>query len=207
MGELLKAAGNPSAPLFFAPGMAKSRACWARQNGRRNTTTNCAPHAVAYIKLGFQRREVTEMEGSHSLEKFSNEIARDVSDPETKLSTWKRARLKAIEDAKSTEDRENIRQQPTRALAAGFRLRLQPAFLQHDGVASLNIGFGDEDGGGTTIRSTRFLLVHAFQRCRFSLRPCTGANRRHAVMPWRMRSSCLLSLVISPKRWTCTSKS
>src|SRR5262249_336949 len=85
--------------------------------------------------------------GSHSLERFSNDVMREISDPETKLTAWKRAHLKHIADAKTPEQRKEIRERGD--------LRIDPlgsgsdytAFLDHDGVASLNIGFGGEDGG------------------------------------------------------------
>jgi N-acetylated-alpha-linked acidic dipeptidase len=148
MGELLKAGWKPKRTLILCawdgeePGLLGSTE-WAEEH-----YDELRAHAVAYINSDSNGRGYLEMEGSHSLEKFSNEIARDVSDPETKLSTWKRARLKAIEDAKSTEDRENIRQRADTRIGPLGSGSDYTAFLQHDGVASLNIGFGDEDGGG-----------------------------------------------------------
>ena len=73
---------------------------------------------------------------------------RTSSDPETKLSAWKRNHLHEISTAKTAEDREKIRHREDQridALGSGSDFT---AFLQHDGVASLNIGFGGEDGGG-----------------------------------------------------------
>src|SRR6202011_4703560 len=88
------------------------------------------------------------VEGSHTLEKFSNDISRDISDPETKLSTWKRNQLHEIADSKSSEQRQEIRQRADLRIPALGSGSDYTAFLQHDGVASLNIGFGGEDGGG-----------------------------------------------------------
>jgi N-acetylated-alpha-linked acidic dipeptidase len=148
MGELLKAGWKPKRTIILCawdgeePGLLGSTE-WAEEH-----YDELRAHAVAYINSDLNGRGYLEMEGSHSLEKFSNEIARDVSDPETKLSVWKRARLKAIEDAKSTEDRDKIRQRADTRIGPLGSGSDYTAFLQHDGVASLNLQFGGEDGGG-----------------------------------------------------------
>jgi len=82
------------------------------------------------------------------LEKFSNDIMREVLDPETKLTAWKRAQLKEIADAKTPEKRKEIRERADLRIGPLGSGSDYTAFLDHDGVASLNIGFGGEDGGG-----------------------------------------------------------
>ncbi|MGB7283792.1 MAG: transferrin receptor-like dimerization domain-containing protein, partial [Candidatus Acidiferrum sp.] len=83
----------------------------------------------------------------HTLEKFINDVARDIQDPETKLTVWKRDELRAIEHAPEDKKQE-IRQRPDLHLGAlGSGSDFTP-FLQHVGIASLDIGFGGEDGSG-----------------------------------------------------------
>src|SRR5207245_4580590 len=60
-------------------------------------------HAVAYINSDSNGRGYFNVEGSHTLEKFSNDVARDITDPETKLSVWTRARLRDISNARTAE--------------------------------------------------------------------------------------------------------
>jgi N-acetylated-alpha-linked acidic dipeptidase len=86
--------------------------------------------------------------GSHTLERFINDVAREVEDPEAKISVWKRAHARAIADASSAEERREIRQRPDLRLAALGSGSDYTAFIDHLGVASLNLGFGGEDGGG-----------------------------------------------------------
>ena len=105
-------------------------------------------HAVAYVNSDANGRGYLNIEGSHTLEKFSNEVAHDIADPETKLSVWKRDRLHAIATAKTAEQRQEIRDRADLRIPALGSGSDYSAFLQHDGVASLNIGFGGEDGGG-----------------------------------------------------------
>jgi N-acetylated-alpha-linked acidic dipeptidase len=75
-------------------------------------------------------------------------VARDVQDPEAKISVWKRLRAQALRSAKSAEDRQEIRQRSD--------LRMSPlgsgsdytAFIDHLGVASLDLSYTGEDEGG-----------------------------------------------------------
>ena len=62
--------------------------------------------AVVYINSDGNGRGFLGVAGSHSLESFVNDIARDVQDPETKLSVWKRLQLKKISQAAPEERQE-----------------------------------------------------------------------------------------------------
>ena len=105
-------------------------------------------HAVAYINSDGNGRGYLSMGGSHSLEKFINGVARDIQDPEKKIPVWKRDQLKAIADAKTPEERKEARERADlriNALGSGSDWTV---FLDHLGIASLDLAYGDEDGGG-----------------------------------------------------------
>jgi N-acetylated-alpha-linked acidic dipeptidase len=148
LGELLKSGWKPKRTIIYCawdgeePGLLGSTE-WAEQH-----YDELRAHAVAYINSDSNGRGYFYVEGSHTLEKFSNDIAREVMDPETKLSAWKRDQLHEIANAKSTEQREEIRKRADLRIPALGSGSDYTAFLQHDGVASLNFGFGGEDGGG-----------------------------------------------------------
>jgi N-acetylated-alpha-linked acidic dipeptidase len=148
LGELLKAGWKPKRTIIYCawdgeePGLLGSTE-WAETH-----YDELRAHAVAYINSDSNGRGYLEIEGSHTLEKFSNDIARDITDPETKLSTWKRNHLHEIAEAKSPEEREKMRQRADERIGALGSGSDYTAFLQHDGVASMNIAFGGEDGGG-----------------------------------------------------------
>jgi N-acetylated-alpha-linked acidic dipeptidase len=148
LGELLKAGWKPKRTIIYCawdgeePGLLGSTE-WAETH-----YDELQAHAVAYINSDSNGRGYLGIEGSHTLEKFGNDIARDITDPETKLSTWKRNHLHQIAEAKSPEDREKMRQRTDERIGALGSGSDYTAFLQHDGVASMNIGFGGEDGGG-----------------------------------------------------------
>ena len=87
------------------------------------------------------------MGGSHALEGFINDVARDIMDPEAGVSVWKRARARRVvrgtpAERKDARDRAHLR---IDALGSGSDYT---PFLQHAGIASLNIGFGGEDEAG-----------------------------------------------------------
>ncbi len=105
--------------------------------------------AVVYINTDGNGRGFFGAGGSHGLEHLVNDVARSVTDPETHVSVSERARALEVTEAKSPEDRREARDRAD--------LRLEPLgsgsdytpFLQHLGVASLNLGFGGENDGGS----------------------------------------------------------
>jgi len=148
LGELMKSGWKPKRTIVYCawdgeePGLLGSTE-WAEAH-----YDELRAHGVAYINSDGNGRGYLEVEGSHTLEQFTNDIAREISDPETKLTVWKRHQLHAIADAKTTEQREEIRKRADLRIPALGSGSDYTAFLQHDGVASLNIGFGGEDKGG-----------------------------------------------------------
>jgi N-acetylated-alpha-linked acidic dipeptidase len=148
LGELIKSGWKPKRTIIYCawdgeePGLLGSTE-WAEAH-----YDELRAHGVAYINSDGNGRGYLNIEGSHTLEKFSNEIAREITDPETKMTAWKRQQLHEIANAKTPEQREEIRKRADLRIPALGSGSDYTAFLQHDGVASLNIGFGGEDGGG-----------------------------------------------------------
>lgn len=97
-----------------------------------------------YINTDGNGRGFLGMGGSHSLEKFINEVARDVKDPQTGVSVLERARaLRKVRGDQEASSRADLRISP---LGSGSDYT---PFLQHAGIASLNLGFGGESAGGS----------------------------------------------------------
>jgi N-acetylated-alpha-linked acidic dipeptidase len=105
--------------------------------------------AVAYVNSDSNARGFLFMGGSMILERFLNEVARDVKDPQTRVSVAERARARQVvaalrpEAAREVRDRRDLR---LSALGSGSDYT---PFLQHLGIASANLGFGGEDAGGS----------------------------------------------------------
>lgn len=104
-------------------------------------------HAAVYVNSDSNGRGYLNVVGSHSLEKFVNGVERDIEDPETKLSVWKRAQLQRIGSAPA-EARQEARQRPDLRIGALGSGSDYTVFVDHLGIASLNLGFGGEDGSG-----------------------------------------------------------
>jgi N-acetylated-alpha-linked acidic dipeptidase len=105
-------------------------------------------HAIAYINTDANGRGYLVMGGSHSLEHFMNDVARDVRDPETHLTVWQRLRSRAIARAKTPDERLELRQRPDlrlQALGSGTDFTV---FLDHLGIASLDLSYQFEDEEG-----------------------------------------------------------
>ncbi len=105
-------------------------------------------HAVAYINSDGNDRGYLTMGGSHTLESFINGVAHDIQDPEKKIPVWKRDQLKAIADAKTPEDRKDVRDRADLRIDALGSGSDWTVFLDHLGIATLDLSYGDEDGGG-----------------------------------------------------------
>jgi N-acetylated-alpha-linked acidic dipeptidase len=105
-------------------------------------------HAVAYINGDDNARGFFRAAGSHTLEKFINEIAREVIDPEKKIPVAERARAKILANS-SPEDRREIRERADlRIRALGSGSDFSP-FLQHLGIPSLDLRYSGEGEGGS----------------------------------------------------------
>jgi N-acetylated-alpha-linked acidic dipeptidase len=106
--------------------------------------------AVLYVNSDVNARGFLSAEGSHALQHFASEAARDVVDPETGVSILARAlaarRLTGYESGAQTEGAGH----PSNDLhlgALGSGSDYTP-FLQHLGVNSLDLSFGGESDYG-----------------------------------------------------------
>jgi N-acetylated-alpha-linked acidic dipeptidase len=104
--------------------------------------------AVLYVNTDSNGRGFFNAGGSHGLERLVLDAVSDVEDPEKKMPVARRWRLKKIADAKNAEERKEARERATVRLSALGSGSDYTPFLQHLGVASLNLGYGGEGGGG-----------------------------------------------------------
>jgi N-acetylated-alpha-linked acidic dipeptidase len=148
LGELVKAGWKPKRTIVYCawdgeePGLLGSVE-WIETHAdelRRN--------AVAYVNSDTNGRGFLGVDGAHSLEKLANDVARDVADPETKLSVWKRWQLKSLVDANSDEARAELRSRSDLRIDISGGGSDHAGFQNFLGIAVLNYGFGGEDQGG-----------------------------------------------------------
>jgi len=105
--------------------------------------------AVVYINTDGSGRGFFGAEGSHALEPFMNEVARDVVDPETGISIGERMHARELVNAADGNRlKKDLFSKKTFSIGAlGSGSDFSP-FLQHTGVPSFNLAFGGEDPGG-----------------------------------------------------------
>ncbi len=147
-GELLKQGWKPKRTIIYCAWdgeepMLLGSTAWAETHGHE-----LQEHAAVYINSDGNGRGYLLMEGSHSLEHFMNNVARNIDDPESKLSVFERNRLAGITEAKSDEERKELRQRADLRMNALGSGTDYTAFVDHLGVASLNLAYGGEDDGG-----------------------------------------------------------
>ena len=146
-GELYRAGWRPKRTLMFCawdgeePGLLGSTE-WAETNAKQ-----LQEHAVAYLNSDSNTRGFLSVAGSHTLEKFFNQVGRDVTDPEKKMSVNDRRRAFDLlngtpEVQKDARDRADLR---IGALGAGSDYS---PYIQHLGIPSMNVAFGGEGDGG-----------------------------------------------------------
>lgn len=148
IGELVKTGWRPKRTIVYAawdgeePGLLGSTE-WAETHAEELRNK-----AAVYINTDSNGRGFLGMSGSHTLEKFINEVGRDIADPQTKMTVWERTRAQQIVNGSPNTRKETMERNDLRISALGSGSDYTP-FLQHLGIASLNIGFGGEDGGGS----------------------------------------------------------
>jgi N-acetylated-alpha-linked acidic dipeptidase len=148
LGELVKAGWRPRRTIVYCAWdgeepMLLGSTEWVEAHG-----DELRQRAVAYVNTDGNGRGFLSMGGSHTLERFINGVARDIRDPEARVSVWRREQSRRLAAAKSAEDRDEIRKRRDlriEALGSGTDFT---AFLDHFGVASLNLAYGGEDEGG-----------------------------------------------------------
>ena len=146
-GELLKTGWRPKRTIIYAawdgeePGLLGSTE-WAETHA-----DELSKKAVLYINTDGNGRGFLSALGSHTLEHFVNSVAKSLDDPESKTSVWTRLQAVRIAHGKEEERKDARDRQDLRIAALGSGSDYTP-FLQHLGIASLNVGYGNEDDGG-----------------------------------------------------------
>jgi N-acetylated-alpha-linked acidic dipeptidase len=148
MGELLKQGWKPKRTIIYCAWDGEEPGLLGSTEWVETHVDELKQHAVMYINSDSNSRGYLELEGSHTLEHFINDVARDVQDPETKLTVWKRAQLKAIEDSTTSEERRELRERHDIRLEMLGGGSDHAPFINFAGIASLGIGYGGEDHGG-----------------------------------------------------------
>jgi N-acetylated-alpha-linked acidic dipeptidase len=147
LGEMLKQGWKPQRTIIYCWWDGEEPALLGSTEWVEFHQEELKKHAVAYFNSDGNGRGFFRAEGSHSLENFVNNVVKDVTDPETGMSVWKRARL--VDILRATPDaRAELKTRPDTRIGALGSGSDYTAFIDHLGIASMNIGYGGEDQGG-----------------------------------------------------------
>ena len=148
IGEMVKSGWKPRRTIVFGawdgeePGLLGSTE-WVEQHAQE-----LQQKLVVYINSDGNGRGFLGAEGSQALEPFLNEIAGDVTDPQTGITVLERKRARDIVEAAGTKAKKDLLAKKTISIGAlGSGSDYSP-FIQHLGIPSFNLGFGGEDPGG-----------------------------------------------------------
>jgi N-acetylated-alpha-linked acidic dipeptidase len=145
LGELVKQGWRPRRTIIYCAWdgeepMLLGSTEWAEEHDKE-----LEQHAVAYINSDGNGRGYLSMSGSQTLEHFMNGVARDIQDPETNLTVWQRLHLHEIADTKPGDERKEVRERADLRMGALGSGSDYTAFIDHLGIASMNLAYGDED--------------------------------------------------------------
>ena len=147
-GTLLKTGWRPKRTIVLCAWDGEEEGLLGSTEWAETHADELAKKAVVYINTDGNDRGFLDAGGSHTLEPLVSASAAEVEDPQKKISVLARARLKQISDASKPEDRQKARDRAgLRIEALGSGSDFTP-FLQHVGIASLNLGFAGESNGG-----------------------------------------------------------
>ncbi len=148
IGALLKTGWRPVRTLVYCawdgeePGLIGSTE-WAEDHA-----AELQQKCVVYINSDGNGRGFLEAGGSHALTKMMDEVAKNITDPQTKVSVFDRLKAKEIINASSVKAKKEEWAKTSLELEALGSGSDFSSFLQHLGIPSLNLGFGGEDAAG-----------------------------------------------------------
>ncbi len=147
LGELVKQGWRPRRTIVYTAWDAEEPALLGSTEWAEHHAAELRQKAVLYLNTDGNGRGYLGAGGSHSLERMLNQVARSVEDPESRVTVWKRQQAARIRFGTPGQRREARERGDLRIDALGSGSDFTP-FLQHLGIATLNVGFGGEDGGG-----------------------------------------------------------
>ncbi|HUD13665.1 MAG TPA: transferrin receptor-like dimerization domain-containing protein [Terracidiphilus sp.] len=148
MSELVKQGWKPKRTIIFCAWDGEEPGLLGSTEWVETHQDELRKKAVMYVNSDTNGRGFLGIEGSHTLEHFINGVARDVKDPETGLSVLRRTQLYSIAHPEGDGGRQELRSRPDLRIGALGSGSDYAPFLDFAGIASINLGFGGESGGG-----------------------------------------------------------
>jgi len=144
LGQLTKQGWRPKRTIVYAAWDGEEQGLLGSTEWVEDHEQELRDKAAVYINTDGNGRGFLNAGGSHALESLVNAVARDVDDPETKGSVWKRMQAQTIATGPPPRRAEARSRGELRIDALGSGSDYS-AFLQHAGIPTLNVSFGGLD--------------------------------------------------------------
>jgi N-acetylated-alpha-linked acidic dipeptidase len=156
IGALAATGWRPKRTLVYASWDGEEAGLLGSTEWVETHAAELAGKAVAYVNSDSNTRGFLGAGGSHALQKLVNEVAAGVQDPLQPASVLARARAAAILGSGRGAGHTAEERRLAKGLLDGGDVPIEPLgsgsdftpFLQHAGIASLNLGFGGSEPGG-----------------------------------------------------------
>jgi N-acetylated-alpha-linked acidic dipeptidase len=147
LGELAKQGWKPKRTIIYASWDGEEPMLLGSTEWVEQHADELRQHAAVYINSDSNERGYLAVEGSHSLQSLMNRVAKDVEDPESRVSVFKRQQAYFLLHGTPAQHAE---------ARAGANLTIGPLgsgsdfspFIDHIGVATIDLGFSGEDPSG-----------------------------------------------------------
>lgn len=147
LGELYKKGYRPKRTIVYCAWDGEEPALLGSTEWAEDHQAELKEKAVAYINSDGNGRGFVGAQGSHTLEPFFNQVLESVTDPQTGVSVKERRYARDIVSANREARQKMLGNKNIKIGALGAGSDYSP-FIQHMGIASINLGFGGEDEAG-----------------------------------------------------------
>ncbi|HEY6334067.1 MAG TPA: transferrin receptor-like dimerization domain-containing protein [Blastocatellia bacterium] len=149
LGELLHQGWHPKRTIIICAWDGEEPALLGSTEWVETHADQLKTKAVAYLNTDSNGKGWVGLDGSHTLERFMNEVAKEVPDPKRSgKSIWEALKERRLQQAKTDEQKKEIETRTDLRLSALGSGSDYTPFVQHVGIASMNTGFGGDGGGG-----------------------------------------------------------
>lgn len=159
LGELVRQGWRPRPTIVYAAWDGEEQGLLGSTEWVEHHQAELREKAVVYINTDGNGRGFLNAGGSHALEAVVNDVARNVEDPQTRISVWKRKQALEIRRG-SPAVRNEVRTRPDLRIDALGSGSDYSAFLQHAGIPALNLSFSGLDSSEGVYHSIYDDYVH-----------------------------------------------
>jgi N-acetylated-alpha-linked acidic dipeptidase len=159
LGELVRQGWRPRRTIVYAAWDGEEQGLLGSTEWVEHHQAELREKAVVYINTDGNGRGFLNAGGSHALEAVVNDVARNVEDPQTRISVWKRKQALEIRRG-SPAVRNEVRTRPDLRIDALGSGSDYSAFLQHAGIPALNLSFSGLDSSEGVYHSIYDDYVH-----------------------------------------------